>query len=307
MRLFELTEAKLQPFKLGPTTPNQMDMMKDPEYWRKKKGVTWEIEWMSPNEYIERCAQGFQTDEMEIRRQRDSELIDDYRFDMEDGDKFPMLDLDYRDGAFGQEGLHRAMAAERANVEQVPVFIMRDTPEKKEKRNDERRAEMAAIKAKLEKDQADGWDKDRQSSVVDDILGSFDEDLNEYKEIAHDTENDEGNIFGYVVDTDEEQLVNYFVLNHGVSKLVINEIRRAFDTVAVLRNVVVEDEYMNRGHGTELMEAFIEEAAENGAQAILLVADTLEDNEFDLVKWYEGWGFESIAQTGSGPMMVMYL
>ena len=41
-----------------------------------------------------------------------------------------MLELDYRDDYFGQEGLHRAMAAESIGVRRVPVFIMKDSPEK---------------------------------------------------------------------------------------------------------------------------------------------------------------------------------
>jgi GNAT superfamily N-acetyltransferase len=132
-------------------------------------------------------------------------------------------------------------------------------------------------------------------------------DINEYTEIAHDTENDEGNIFGYVVDTDEEQLVNYFVMNHGVSMDVIDAIKAEYKTIAIARGMTVEDEHMNKGHGTELLEAFIEEAAENGAQAILIVADIYEDNEFDLVKWYERWGFQTITQTSAGPMMILEL
>ena len=73
------------------------------------------------------------------------------------------------------------------------------------------------------------------------------------------------------------------------------------------KHMTVEDEHMGKGHGTELLEAFIEEAAENGAQAILIVADIYEDNEFDLVKWYERWGFQTITQTSAGPMMVLEL
>lgn len=303
MRLFEVAQTQLQPFSLDPVTPNQMDMIKDPEYMAKKKGMVGKIEWMSPEDYIERCVRGFKSigEPGEVQRGRNPDLIKKYAQDMKKGDKFPMLELDYR-GGFGQEGLHRAMAAKAIGVEKVPVFVTKESPEFAEKRNAERRAEMNRIKSQLT-----DFDKERQSSVVDDILGSFDEDLNEYKEISHDTENDEGNIFGYVVDTDEEQLVNYFVINHGVDESVINAIRNKYDTVAIARGMTVEDEYMNRGLGTELLEAFIEEAAENGAQAILCVADIYEDNEFDLVKWYERWGFKTIVQTSAGPMMVLEL
>ena len=112
MRLFELTEAKLQPFKLEPNTPNQMDMMKDPEYMAKKKGMIGKIEWMSPREYIDKCVVGFRSvgEPGEVERGREPKLIKKYAKEMQQGDIFPMLELDYR-GGFGQEGLHRAMAA----------------------------------------------------------------------------------------------------------------------------------------------------------------------------------------------------
>ena len=131
--------------------------------------------------------------------------------------------------------------------------------------------------------------------------------LDEYTEVVHDTEEGDGNIFGYVVDTDEVQLVNYFVDNHGVPEDIIATIQAKYDTVAIARGMHVDDDYRNQGHGTELMNSFIEEAASEGAQAVLAIADALEDNEFDLVKWYESWGFETVAQTGSGPFMVMEL
>lgn len=170
MRLFELTEAKLQPFKLEPNTPNQMDMMKDPEYMAKKKGMIGKIEWMSPREYIDKCVVGFRSvgEPGEVERGREPKLIKKYAKEMQQGDIFPMLELDYR-GGFGQEGLHRAMAAEMIGVNKVPVFVMRTSPEWQEKRDAERRAEMDRIKGQLT-----AFDKDRQSSVVDDILGSFD-------------------------------------------------------------------------------------------------------------------------------------
>lgn len=662
MRLFEVAKTELQPFSTDPNTPNQIDMMKDPEYMSKKKGMVGEIVWMSPEEYIERSERGFRSigEPGLVRQGRDPKLVKQYAQDMKRGDKFPMLELDYR-GGFAQEGLHRAMAAEMIGVNKVPVFVTKESPEFKAKRQSEWEKTKAQLKKRM-----DGWDKDRQSDVVDDILGAFEstltedyyignctmdevvddifgnvsefarlvdeygddfeigdykivydddkdihsfyikenltegispvvyhsvsgitsllsileqdrfkltaspgtdteralqkgdrfyylsttrhklggyhlnpyqrgymlnldgaklaqryagkpvdywgpewyknkemggkgpeekeaedriysykpfipnaskyireihilldpegyesqeefgiyyrrlailakkrgiplfiydnkqdwltqnkakatpitkidiitkakgkdrdqrdlylhrrqylapwielymapvgskiskeaertrynyvlygysdsarslaaeihnakskpadetgletllkifrkekirspqeyidllydkwkpkeESLQEYKEVSNWTDDEEGNIFGYVVDTDEEQLVNYFVLNHGVKESVINAIRKKYSTVAVARNISVDEEHQNKGHGTELMGAFIEEVAGEGAEAILCVADTLEDNEFDLVKWYEGWGFETVAQTGSGPFMVMEL
>ena len=173
MRLFELTE--LQPFSTEPNTPNQMDMMKDPEYMSKKKGMVGEIVWMSPSDYIDRCVEGFKriNEPGRVRQGRDPKLVKQYAQEMQKGDKFPMLELDYR-GGFGQEGLHRAMAAEMIGVNKVPVYIMRTSPEWQAKRDAGRNAEMGKIKSQL-----DGWDKDRQADVVDDILGAFESKLTE--------------------------------------------------------------------------------------------------------------------------------
>lgn len=171
MRLFELAETKFIPFSTDPVTPNQMDMMKDPEYMAKKKGMIGSIEWMSPREYIDKCKAGFKSigERGEVERGRDPKLIKQYAQDMKKGDKFPMLSLDYR-GGFGQEGLHRAMAAEMIGVEKVPVFVTRESPEFAAKREQEWEERLKQIKAKLE---PDSFDKQRQSDVVDDILGSF--------------------------------------------------------------------------------------------------------------------------------------
>lgn len=169
MRLFEVAESEFIPFSTKPNTPNQIDMMKDPEFMAKKKGMIGEIEWMSPRDYIDRCIAGFRSvgEPGEVERGRTPKLIKQYAKEMQQGDKFPMLELDYR-GGFGQEGLHRAMAAEMIGVKKVPVFIMRTSPEWQKKRDAERRAEMDRIKQQYIPTQ-------RDDDVLDDILGSFNE------------------------------------------------------------------------------------------------------------------------------------
>lgn len=129
MRLYELNN--LQPFKTDEyNTPNQMEIMANSDYWREKKGVVGGVQWMTPTQYIQACEIGFKRSGSEglVRGGRNPELIKKYAFDMKRGDKFPMLDLDYRNDYFGQEGLHRAMAAESIGVKKLPVFIMKDAP-----------------------------------------------------------------------------------------------------------------------------------------------------------------------------------
>ena len=74
--------------------------------------------------------------------------------------------------------------------------------------------------------------------------------------------------------------------------------------MGVLRNLYVDEDYRDQGHGNELLEEFMIEAAESGAEAVLLIADDAESNSFNLIEWYEGYGFEIITKTGSGPLMI---
>lgn len=108
-----------------------------------------------------------------------------------------------------------------------------------------------------------------------------------------DTELDGGVIYGYITNpTNEVQLGNYLA-KHGVVE-VIPFIKERFETIAILTNMSVEEEYRGDGLGTELLEGFIDDAVEKQAEAIILVADTGENNEFNLVEWYEEYGFEII-------------
>ena len=49
----------------------------------------------------------------------------------------------------------------------------------------------------------------------------------------------------------------------------------------------------------------IDDAYENGAEAIFLIADAGENNKFDLTKWYESYGFEKIAKTSNSDNLML--
>ncbi len=164
---------------------------------------------------------------------------------------------------------------------------------------------------KLTKRQLIAWYK-RRGFVLDGSSGSdgmtyTPPPLNEdYDQIGLEAPRGEGSITGYVVDTNAEQLENYFILEHGVPEHIIENIRHEYDVIAVLRNFSVEEDYRGQGHGTELFEDFMVEAIESGAEAVLLIADNGEELPFDLEAWYAGWGFDTKAQTSSGPFMVYH-
>ena len=56
----------------------------------------------------------------------------------------------------------------------------------------------------------------------------------------------------------------------------------------------------------KLFEQFINEASDAGAYSVILLADLdqAQSEGFDLVKWYEGYGFETIGKDNAGnPVM----
>lgn len=135
MRLYEITirnkNPNSQPFDTSLKVGNDIidNFKKDPDYFRTWKESDVEIVWMPPYEYIKRVILGF-TKTKEMRGPRDQRINDksyEYSEDMLAGDKFPMPYLDLRNGRFGQEGWHRAEAAEMLGIDKIPVAIIKST------------------------------------------------------------------------------------------------------------------------------------------------------------------------------------
>ena len=106
-------------------------MLQNPDYYRQSRGIVSRIETMSPSEYIARVQKdAFPTfSEAEIRRQRnESGKVDEMVKAMESGTEFglPYIRYDAPGSKVAvQEGLHRAMAAERLGVNEIPVAIFK--------------------------------------------------------------------------------------------------------------------------------------------------------------------------------------
>lgn len=73
--------------------------------------------------------------------------------------------------------------------------------------------------------------------------------------------------------------------------------------VAVLKNLWVEEEERGQGYGTELMELFLSAVQEEDIRHVYLIADNLEENAFNLVSWYESYGFRKITPKDECPLM----
>lgn len=128
--------------------------------------------------------------------------------------------------------------------------------------------------------------------------------ITEQKSISQHTEG--GSLEGYVVATDKPNISNY-LQSQGATPGLINSIMQQYKTLGLIRNMYVDDDYRGQGIGNDLISNAIDDAAGDGADAIILVSDTDEDNSFDLTKWYEGFGFEIIGVAGNNPIMILDL
>lgn len=124
MRLSELLESGLQPFTDTTTEmPEYDNYMNNPEY-AEYEGFDVYKKWISPDEYIAACAQGFKSTVDSLINSRNTTKVSDYAAKMKAGETFPMLMIRYGyKGSFTQEGLHRAIAAKSIGVETLPVLV----------------------------------------------------------------------------------------------------------------------------------------------------------------------------------------
>ena len=121
-------------------------------------------------------------------------------------------------------------------------------------------------------------------------------------------EEDSSGIEGYIVDTVQVQLDNYLSSERAPPSLV-SELRNKYSRIGIIKNIWVDDDQRSTGIGSGILETAIDEASDDGAQAILLVAQA--DDQQDqpkLVKWYESYGFSRIGVTSSGyPVLLLEL
>lgn len=75
--------------------------------------------------------------------------------------------------------------------------------------------------------------------------------------------------------------------------------------VAVLEGINVDEEYRGQGYGNEGMDLFFDQANIYDTNSRLLIADLTNSNVFNLIKWYENYGFQEIGRTHAGdPVML---
>lgn len=115
-----------------------------------------------------------------------------------------------------------------------------------------------------------------------------------------------GSASGYVVDSNRVQVGNYLAEHTDDNVRVADWLKEHCRQVALLKNLNVDEAERGVGHGNELLEQFIAEAEDAGADAILLIADSgeVQAEGFELAGWYEGFDFAQVLDTTGGPLMV---
>jgi len=96
-----------------------------------------------------------------------------------------------------------------------------------------------------------------------------------------------------------------FLSSNGISGAITKQYLNKFDRVGIVKNMEVELEQRGKGIGKKLFDKMIDDAYDEGAEAIFLIADTGEKNKFDLVRWYQSYGFEKIAKTSNSDYLML--
>lgn len=125
-----------------------------------------------------------------------------------------------------------------------------------------------------------------------------------YIEIS--TDNAETCCFGYAVNSLAEQVPNW-LSNNGLPTDLLDHIRDENTTIAFLNSIYVDTNERNDGRGNHLISEFFSVASEVNADYIVLVCglDEIQDEGFDLIRWYSGHGFTILYTEGSSnPVMI---
>jgi GNAT superfamily N-acetyltransferase len=98
-----------------------------------------------------------------------------------------------------------------------------------------------------------------------------------------------GEYHGMVINTNTIDFINYSSSDFWRECTYILE--KLYPRVSLIDIIKIKKEYRNLGFGKQLMKKIIHVSQEQGAKAIILMADLNENNTIDLVNWYTRQGF----------------
>ena len=124
------------------------------------------------------------------------------------------------------------------------------------------------------------------------------ENISEYFE--YEENGFEGNIEAYTVDCKKEQLFNFLSDKIKESELLYNVINEYSQTVTVIKNINIEEEYQGQGYGAEILNNALDLT-----DIVILECDNdeIQRENFILEDFYKNFGFISI-KGNSNPIMI---
>lgn len=120
-RYRKLTESEYK-FKLKSDLPLFQDMMENPAYFERRKGMTFEIEQMSPDAYFSEIRKFMHSPMTFV----DMKIVHKYADMIREGKDFYIPHIEYfADGDASQEGRHRVLAMKELGVKRIDVLIVK--------------------------------------------------------------------------------------------------------------------------------------------------------------------------------------
>ena len=114
-----------------------------------------------------------------------------------------------------------------------------------------------------------------------------------------------GSLFGTITNTNNDTFKELFTKNGFSNNDLILKEKNMYSNILIIDNIFVDNDQRGKGIGNTLMDDLFDQIDANNIEALYLLADIHEEQEkgFNLIKWYEGYGFETLCNTPQGPIM----
>ena len=102
------------------------NILSNPSYFLNEKNVQSEVIQMSPDEYIQKCAEAMNVTTESLVSERQDKSLRQLIYALHRNETIFMPYLHYTKEGFAQEGLHRALAAKECNIQEIPVLVVKE-------------------------------------------------------------------------------------------------------------------------------------------------------------------------------------